>query len=93
MIELGLWAVQVERGYSVASRSWPRIIAALSASSSLATDLYDAALKKARAGFYPKGALQDVSSSGCEDFRRKVDGYRVQKALRDMHLRPAKLHG
>jgi two-component system, chemotaxis family, CheB/CheR fusion protein len=50
-----------------------------------ATDLYDAALEKARAGFYPKGALQDVSSERLRRFFvEEVDGYRVQKALRNM---------
>ena len=50
-----------------------------------ATDLHDAALEKARAGFYPKGALQDVSSERLRRFFvEEVDGYRVQKALREM---------
>jgi two-component system CheB/CheR fusion protein len=49
-----------------------------------ATDLHDAALEKARAGFYPKGALQDVSSERLRRFFvEEEDGYRVQKALRD----------
>ncbi len=50
-----------------------------------ATDLHDAALEKARAGFYPKGALQNLSSERLRRFFvEEVDGYRVQKALRDM---------
>ena len=50
-----------------------------------ATDLHDAALEKARAGFYPKGALQDVSSERLRRFFVEEEhGYRVQKALRDM---------
>lgn len=50
-----------------------------------ATDLHDAALEKARAGFYPKGALQDVSSERLRGFFVEEEGgYRVRKALRDM---------
>jgi two-component system, chemotaxis family, CheB/CheR fusion protein len=50
-----------------------------------ATDLHDAALEKARAGLYPKGALQDLSPERLRRFFiEEVDGYRVQKTLRDM---------
>ena len=49
------------------------------------TDLHDAALDKARSGFYAKAALQDVSPERLRRFFvEEGGGYRVQKALRDM---------
>ena len=49
------------------------------------TDLHDAALDKARSGFYAKAALQDVSPERLRRFFvEERGGYRVQKALRDM---------
>ncbi len=50
-----------------------------------ATDLHDAVLDKARAGLYPKAAVQDVSRERLRRFFVEEEGgYRVNRALRDM---------
>ncbi|MBI3299260.1 MAG: PAS domain-containing protein [Elusimicrobia bacterium] len=50
-----------------------------------ATDLNEAVLEKARAGFYPPGLLQDVSPERLRRFfTEEKGGYRVNKSIRDM---------
>jgi two-component system, chemotaxis family, CheB/CheR fusion protein len=50
-----------------------------------ASDLNDAGIEKARAGFYGKSIADDVSPARLRRFFTEVeDGYRISKAIRDM---------
>ena len=49
------------------------------------TDISEKAIEKARAGFYPDGALRDVSAERLTRFFTKVEGggYRINKSVRE----------